>query len=499
MKFNYQVDKLQNRQMEQESLYDTLLLRTDEYKYSHFLQYRPGVNRLAAYVSPRANNLLPDVDIDIVSFGVQAFILKYLTKRITAEQVLRAEKIVKKTGLPFNTAGFMRIVNENGGLFPVQVYAIPEGGQIKPGQIQAQVITAPGWNEPWVTTFIETALVRAIWYPSTVATLSREIKKVINRYLQLSSDDPAGQLPFKLHDFGARATTSGESAEIGGSAHLINFCGTDTTESLLNIEKYYLLNDDLTTYPGLLGGSIPAAEHSTITSWGKLREDAALSNLIDQFAANGIFAGVSDSYDIYNACENIWGGSLRQKVIDSKATVVVRPDSGNPLVVLPRIMAIFEDKFGVTYNSKGYKLLNNVRIIWGDGINYQMINDILYLLVNKLGYSADNIAFGMGSALLQNISRDSLSYAMKGSAGQLEANSFWYGFNKDPVTAPEKASLRGIHSMYSDDGIKDWTQMNQMYDGTPPWTGKIPWNLVYDNGTINNLSDFGDVRKRAAL
>ena len=46
----------------------------------------------------------------------------------------------------------------------------------------------------------------------------------------------------------------------------------------------------------------------------------------------GTIACVSDSYDIYNACEHIWGEALREKVMARDGTLVIRPDSGKKMM-----------------------------------------------------------------------------------------------------------------------------------------------------------------------
>ena len=54
----------------------------------------------------------------------------------------------------------------------------------------------------------QTLLVQ-VWYPMTVATNSRYQKDKIAKYLDETADDLSG-LPFKLHDFGFRGSTSVE-------------------------------------------------------------------------------------------------------------------------------------------------------------------------------------------------------------------------------------------------------------------------------------------------
>ncbi|VDP84517.1 unnamed protein product [Schistosoma mattheei] len=50
-----------------------------------------------------------------------------------------------------------------------------------------------------------------------------------------------------------------------------------------------------------------------MTVWGEENETNAYSNLLNLYP-DGTFACVSDSYDIWNACSNIWGEALRDKV-----------------------------------------------------------------------------------------------------------------------------------------------------------------------------------------
>ena len=162
--------------------------------------------------------------------------------------------------------------------------------------------------------------------------------------------------------------------------------------------------------------------------------------LVQYAKPGGMVAVVSDSWDIYNAVEKIWGEVLRQEVIDSGATVVIRPDSGDPREVVSKVVNILAEKFGTTTNSKGYKVLENVRVIQGDGVNPQSIQAILESLTEQ-GFSTSNIAFGMGGALLQKVNRDTLKFAFKCSAIQIDGK--WQDVYKDPVTDSGKRSKRG--------------------------------------------------------
>ncbi len=197
---------------------------------------------------------------------------------------------------------------------------------------------------------------------------------------------------------------------------------------------------------GIAGFSINASEHSTITSYGKEHEIDAYRNMINQFAKPGsIFACVSDSYDIYNAISELWGTKLKNNIIKSGATLVIRPDSGNPLEVVPKCLSLMEDKFGSITNSKGYKVINNVKLIQGDGVNPTSIKQILEI-VNSNGFSTSNIAFGMGGASLSGtsintINRDTQKFAFK--ASHITVDGKERDVFKDPITDHGKVSKAG--------------------------------------------------------
>lgn len=411
---------------------NNLLLNTDSYKSSHYKQYPPGTTGVFSYIESRGGKYPATV-----FFGLQAFLKEYLSKPITQEMIDEADAFWKIHGEPFNREGWEYILTKHNGMLPVIIRAVPEGTVVPVSNV---LVTIENTDPQcyWLTSYLETALLRAVWYPTTVATQSWSIKQLIKAALE-ETGDPSG-LPFKLHDFGARGVSSLESASLGGMAHLVNFMGTDTVSGALAAMKYYNTNE-------MPGFSIPAAEHSTITSWGgREGEVDAYRNMLKQYAKPGaIVAVVSDSYDIYNAADNIWGKQLKQEVIDSGATIVIRPDSGEPAVVVEKVARLLDENFGSVINSKGYKVLNNVRIIQGDGINETSIRSILFALKNS-GFSADNIAFGMGGMLLQGLNRDTQKFAMKASA--MEINGKWRDVHKDPITDPGKRSKSGRLELY---------------------------------------------------
>lgn len=406
---------------------NNIILNTDSYKTSHYLQYPENTHYVSSYIESRGGEYQ-----ESLFFGVQMFIKQYLMHPVTHAMIDEAKEVYALHGVPFNEAGWRYIVEELDGKLPIEIQAIPEGTVIAVKNALVQVINTDP-NCAWLTSFIETALLRAVWYPTTVATQSYMCKKIIHDYMVLTADQLDG-IDFKLHDFGARGTTSEEGAGIGGVAHLVNFKGTDTVSALLYAKRYY--------NTAMAGFSIPAAEHSTITAWGRNGELDAYKNMIRQFGGDGkVFAVVSDSYDLYNAIDNLWGQALRDDVIRNGGTLVVRPDSGDPVTIVTETIEKLMSAFGYHVNHKGYRVLPDcIRVIQGDGISRFSLEAILRTLeIRKI--SAENISFGMGGELLQKLNRDTMRFAMKASAAEI--NGLWIDVYKDPITDHGKRSKRG--------------------------------------------------------
>ncbi len=126
-------------------------------------------------------------------------------------------------------------------------------------------------------------------------------------------------------------------------------------------------------------------------------------------------------------------------------------------------------------------------MIQGDGINLGMLAEILSY-IREDGWSAENVAFGMGGGLLQQVNRDTLGYAMKASAAQ--AGGIWRGFNKSPVDAPEKASKAGRLALVREGGWR-----------TEPLKGNHWRNMlrpVWRDGTLLVDESFAAVCERAS-
>lgn len=457
---------------QQTDLEKSIILNTDSYKLSHWLQYPPAIRYMNAYLESRGGRWHRTV-----FYGLQAFLRQYLVNPVTRHEIDLAEEFVSDHGLPFNRAGWMHILEKHNGFLPLRIEAVREGTVLPTSLVLVQVRnTDPA--VPWLPTYIETALLRSIWYPVAVATSSYMCKQIIRQYLETTGTPE--EIDFKLHDFGARGVSSLESAGIGGSAHLLNFKGTDTISGVVFARKHY----DAVEFPGY---SIPAGEHSVTTSWGKDSEQEAFAHIIDTFRGKMV-AMVIDTYDAFQAID-VHVKALKEKIETFGGRVVLRPDSGNPVAMAASCLERLMNVFGYTVNSKGYKVLPDcVRLIYGDGINETSLGDILRELTMRR-ISADNIAFGMGGALLQHLNRDTLKFAMKASAIS-EDGKTWKPIFKDPLTDPGKKSKPGVLALIR--------HSNGAYETVPRETLGNRQDLlepVFENGRILRSQCFDDIRK----
>ena len=452
------------------------VLKTDGYKPSHWLQFPNNTKDPFLFFESRGGAL------DFRTFfGLQYILEKHMTGPVvTRGDVEEAADFFAdyyaNAGRPiFNKAGWLRIVNKHGGRLPLRIKAVPEGTRVPAHQLlmalestDPETFWLPGWVE---------GLVSQVWYPTSVATISRAMKNIVLRALEKTGDPSL--IDFQVHDFGYRGSTSDESAGIGGAAHLVNFRGSDTLQGVLVARQYY---DE-----PMAGHSIPAAEHSTITAWGRAHEADAYRAILERFPT-GPVSVVSDSYDIYHAVRNIWGRELRDLVLGRDGVLVIRPDSGDPCVVVPEILGLLGEAFGFTTNAKGYQVLHpKVRVIQGDGIALHTLQDILDS-VTLAGWSADNVCFGSGGGLLQKIDRDTFKFALKCSS--ISVNDEERDVLKDPVTDPGKRSKAGRLKLVRDNDNGFAT----VRDSDPRPDELL---TVFENGEITRHTTFADIRRRA--
>ncbi|KAI1239443.1 hypothetical protein IHE44_0012565 [Lamprotornis superbus] len=142
-------------------------------RVTHYKQYPPNTSKVYSYFECREkkteNSKLKKVKYEeTVFYGLQYILNKYLKgKVVTKEKIKEAKEVYRE-------------------------------------HFQDDVFNEKGWN-----------YILESWYPITVATNSREQKKILAKYLLETSGSLEG-LEYKLHDFGYRGVSSQEVLEILG-------------------------------------------------------------------------------------------------------------------------------------------------------------------------------------------------------------------------------------------------------------------------------------------
>lgn len=460
----------------------SLILRVDSYKFSHHVAYpNKNIQGMTSYGEARV-----PASQAIIPFGMQLFLKRYLTQRITMKDIDDAEAFTeahfgKKL---LARADFERVVTEFGGALPLVIRSVPEGMRVRGGD-PLYTVTVVDDQLFWMSAAFETMIQRAIWYPTTIATMDWHIRNRIKEFYTKTGAN-MGLLPFALHDFGGRGVTSAEQAEIGGAAHTVNFMGSDTVEGILTANHYY--KDPMSAF------SVYATEHSIEIAFGPTAENEIdyIRHQLREVKRLGlpIVSIVLDGFDIYRAVE-LCCTVLRDEIIACGAKVVFRPDSGDMMEVVPRILNMQALAFGTTLTSTGHRQINHVGVIQGDGVNHDSIVELL-TIVTGLGYAADTVIFGSGGALLQKVNRDTLKFAQKASA--ILIDDVWVPVSKNPVTDPGKRSKSGLLTL-GKAVMNNELGVYNLSDPKDHWVDMM--QLVYHTGTLYNETTLAEVRSRA--
>jgi nicotinamide phosphoribosyltransferase len=451
------------------------IMFADSYKLSHPNgMYPKGTTYMFDYMESRGG-LYPVT----VFVGLQGMLKTYFSTPITSSEVEEANEWAKEHGEPFPYENWMYIVEKYNGNVPIKIRAVKEGTVVSVGNALVTIETSVEDEKVfWVVSWMETFFMK-LWYPINIATRSFMVKRMLKAF---SDETGSGNVDFQYHNFGDRGSTSVESASIGGMAHLTQFMGTDNFGSLKYTYENY--------FERMVGFSIPASEHSTVTSWGREKEYDMIENYVETYKGSAIIACVMDSYDIFKSVNFITSGKMKEKIeSDEYPIFVIRPDSGNPVEVIGAIINIMEDNsVAFDVNEKGYKVWRKYRIIWGDGINMDTIKEILEYVTER-GYSSDNIAFGSGGWLMQQHDRDTQKFAIKCSAIKVDGEI--REVFKDPITDHGKRSKKGIISLYKTKDGFFTAQRNS------PWEDDVREALetVFVDGKIIRTQTMSEIRE----
>lgn len=446
---------------------------SDSYKFGHWNMYPKGTEEVYSYFESRKGATYPET----MFFGLQYLLKKYLVGRVvTEEKIKRAKERVDAHLFPgaFNEGGWRYILNKHNGCLPVVIKAVPEGMVIPEGNVLMTICNVDP-NCFWLTNYLETLLTH-VWAPSTVATVSYHVKKIMQRFLEATSDNPDA-IKFMLHDFGFRGVSSFSSAEIEGAGHLVNFFGTDTFPAVEATMDYYGARD-VTAY------SVPATEHSIMTALGRDGEMELLGQLLNKYP-KGVLSIVIDSYNYKEFIDKAFD-KFGEQILARDGKTVFRPDSGQPNEVTMEVYRRLAKHAGFTTNNKGFVVLNpKVGILWGDGIDPHGIEGILYTL-RMHSISAENMTFGMGGGLLQKINRDTQRFAFK-SSYQVR-NGVGYEIFKSPIDGGKKSKRGRLALVKTDQGFMTVNTTKSGYHAEDVLRD------VYSNGNLLVDMTFDEVR-----
>jgi nicotinamide phosphoribosyltransferase len=441
----------------------TILTLCDGYKVDHRRQYPAGTELVYSNWTPR-NSRIKGVE-RVLFFGLQYFIKRYLIEEFQQSffnkpksEVVRAYKRRIESYLGPGAISYEHIeALHDLGYLPIEIKALPEGSSV-PLRVAMFTMRNTKPEFYWLTNFLETLLSCIMWLPCTSASTAFEYRKLLNAYAKKTGGD-LSFVPWQGHDFSFRGMGGLEAALLSGAAHLLSFTGTDTIPAIDFLEQYYAANCE----KELIGGSVPATEHSVMCMGMKDGELRTFERLITQTYPTGIVSIVSDTWDFWRVITE-YLPALKAQILARQGKVVIRPDSGDPVDIIcgdpdaargsPEYKGAIEclwEIFGGSTSSTGYKLLDpHIGLIYGDSITVDRCRAICERLSEK-GFASTNVVLGIGSYTYQYVTRDTFGFAVKATYGEVagEGREIW----KDPKTDDgTKKSAKGLLRVEGKDG-----------------------------------------------
>ena len=440
------------------------LFLIDGYKSGHHKQYPKGTEFVYSNFTPRSSRV-PGVNA-VVNFGMQYFVKKYLIDLFQKnffdrplEDVVGEYKRVLNAYLG-NDDNYEHIeALHKLGYLPISIYSIPEG-EIVPIGVPVFTVVNTHKDFDWLTKYFETLMSNVLWKPITSATTANEYRKAFVDYAKITGYDQSF-IDWQGHDFSFRGMSGNEDALMSGAAHLLSFTGTDTVPTIEFMEMFY--NADCSKE--LVGGSVPATEHSVMSMGDEAGEIDTFKRLITEIYPGGIISIVSDTWDFWQVMTEFLP-ALKDDIMAREGRVVIRPDSGDPVKIIcgdpeaksgsPEQLGAFQilwDIFGGTLNKAGYRELDpHIGLIYGDSITLQRQQDILERL-EESSFAANNLVLGIGSFTYEYVTRDTFGFSMKATWGMINGKP--KDIFKDPKTNNgfSKKSAKGLLSVKKVNGV----------------------------------------------
>lgn len=446
--------------------------KVDGYKLDHISQYVEGTELVYSNMTPRSHKLARVIrehfNGKVVFFGLQYALLKMIDDWNSTFFSKPKEEVIKKYARRIKNyvgkdKGERQIVAMSElhdlGYLPLEIKALPEGSRV---DMQVPVFTVKNTHPDffWLTNYVETYLSCMVWPACNAASLSEQYWLTSKQFAEVTGA-PDFWVLIANHCFAARGMRGEEDAMVSGAGHLLFSVGSDTLWSIDFFEEYYKADSD----KELIACSVNAFEHATATQRIEYfkGEIPAVRHAINNIYPTGIVSYVADSRDYYSfiseGLKELKGDILARAEDElDLCKFVVRPDSspktplevicgdteGNDPQEIKGTLQILWEEFGGSINEKGFKVINpKVGIIYGEAITLDMQQAIYSRMVED-GWCVSNILFGVGSwAFLEASSRDSYSFAIKGSSSVVNGDELT--MQKTPKTAlASKSSARGL-------------------------------------------------------
>lgn len=480
------------------------LMLIDFYKADHRRQYPEGTEVVYSNFTPRKSRL--ENNDKLVFFGLQYLVKEYLVdqwnegffkqpkEKVIADYKRRMDNALGKDSIPIEHIGELHDL----GYLPLIIKGLPEGTIVSP---KIPVVTVCNTEAKffWLTNYLESLMSAILWKPSTSATTAFQYRKTFNEYAhETVSDTDIDFVYWQGHDFSFRGMSGIEDACMSAAGHLLSFYGTDTVPAIDFHEQYYNADSD----KELIGGSVPATEHSVMCMGTKDDEIGTFERLISELYPTGIVSIVSDTWDFWQVITE-YLPQLKEKILARDGKVVIRPDSGDPVKIIigdkdatpgsPEYKGAIEcmwEIFGGTTTEKGYKLLDaHIGLIYGDSITLQRQTAILEGLKEK-GFASFNVVLGIGSYTYEYVTRDTYGFAMKATYG--EVNGEPRNIFKDPKTDDgTKKSAKGLLAVFETENgllLKDECTWEEEKQGL--------LQTVFENGKQVNEQSLSEIRGR---
>jgi nicotinamide phosphoribosyltransferase len=481
------------------------ILLKDGYKVGHKFQYPEGTTLVYSNLTPRKSRS-NEVN-EIVFFGLQYFVKEYLIHQydeyffkrpkaeVLKEYARRMDNYLGKDSITYKHIGDLHDL----GYLPLEIKALPEGDLV-PMKVPIFTIknTLPEFF--WLTNMLETVLSAILWKPCTSATTAFEYLRTFTRYARETVGKELSFIPWQGHDFSFRGMSGIEDAVMSGAGHLLSFAGTDTIPAIEFLEQYY--NADCEKE--LIGGSVPATEHSVMCMGTQGEEIKTFERLISEVYPSGIVSIVSDTWDFWQVITEFLP-ELKARILAREGKVVIRPDSGDPVKIIvgdpdapagsPEYKGAIEcmwETFGGTITEKGFKLLDgHIGLIYGDSITTERQLAILEGLKQK-GFASYNVVLGIGSYTYEYVTRDTFGFAMKATYG--EVNGLGRDIFKSPKTDDgTKKSAKGLMQVYRDPATGRLTLKDQC---TWEEEGQGELKTVFKDGKLTVDWTLAEIRER---